>query len=198
MARLTFLSPKPARLVAQAYGRFFRQIPIDEAWGRTVRTAAARGGIVYVLRSASLVDLLALEHLTRDHDLPRIGFANELSSWVDPSLGRSRPPPERLCEAMRAGDSAVLFLKRAPGVLDRGGGTHRGRSEGDDLLKALIDMVRREPREIMLIPQMFVWTQRSERRSFSLFDTIFGPVDFPGNLRALLQFLLNHKNCVVR
>jgi glycerol-3-phosphate O-acyltransferase len=31
-----------------------------------------------------------------------------------------------------------------------------------------------------------------------LFDTIFGPVDFPGDLRAALQFLLNHKNCVVR
>ena len=161
---------------------------------------AARGRVVYVLRNVSLLDLLALDYLTRRLGLPEIGFSNELADWVRPP-GRRRglAPEAELVDALAGGGSAALFMKRAPGVLARAGATHRGRSEGDLLLKALIAERRAEgAREIILVPQTFVWTQRPEQLGFSVVDTLFGPADFPGDLRAAAQFLLNYKNCVLR
>jgi glycerol-3-phosphate O-acyltransferase len=218
---------RPLSVVARGYERFFRHIHVDEAWVRAVRGAAKRGSVVYVLRNVSLLDLLALDYLTRRFGLPRVGFANELASWVSPlsTMGarpagpgsapippaRPRPEPlQELRETVLTGGSAVLFLKRAPTVIARAGATHRGRREGDDPLQVLLDLQRGElgagdlagapprGREIMMVPQTFVWTQRPERRGFSIVDTLFGPAEFPGDLRAAAQFLLNYKNCVLR
>jgi glycerol-3-phosphate O-acyltransferase len=191
----------PLPLLARGYDRFFRHIRVDEAWEAAVRGAAGRGRLVFVLRNVSLLDLLALDYLTRKLGLPIIGFASELGQWIVAPEG-ARPdaaPSEALRATLAAGGSAVLFMKRAPSVIERTGAAHRGRSDGDDLLIALIDEQRRDPsREIILMPQTFVWTQRPERLGFSLVDTVFGPADFPGDMRAAAQFLLNYKNCVLR
>jgi glycerol-3-phosphate O-acyltransferase len=193
------LLTRPASLVASVYERLFSKIPLWEAWGQAAREAAARGAVVYVLRNTSLIDLLALDYLTRRLELPPIGFSNELDAWLELPIGlRRAPPEERMRGAILGGESAVLFMKRPPDMLDRASATHRGRSEGDDLLRVLIDLSRREAREIILLPQTFVWTKRPERLGFSLVDTLFGPVEFPGDLRAAMQFLLNYKHGVLR
>jgi glycerol-3-phosphate O-acyltransferase len=196
--------------LARAYARFFEQIPVDPAWERTVRRAAERGAVVYVLRNASLVDYLALEHLTRRLGLPRIGFANELGRAIEPVSGRAllswagvtapkRSGAARLCEAVTSGYSAVLFMKVAPSVLARAGQPGlRGRREGSELLAALVELQRRDDREIMLVPLTLLWSQRPERLGFSLIDTVFGPSDFPGEARASLQMLLNFRNTALR
>ncbi len=89
-------------------------------------------------------------------------------------------------------------MKRPPSVLSRAGATHRGRSEGDDLLRVLIALQRATSAEIIMVPQTLVWTSRPERLGFSIVDTLFGSADFPGELRAAGQLLLNHKNTVIR
>ncbi len=94
---------------------------------------------------------------------------------------------------MKAGRAAVLFMKRPPTVLARVGATHRGRSEGDDLLRVLIELSRATGTEIMLVPQTLVWPLRPERLGFSVVDTLVGSADFPGELRAAAQLLLNHR-----
>src|SRR5262249_25072181 len=112
---------------------------------------------------------------------------------------RKLPPAARLRETLAAGESAVLFLKGPPTMLDRASPTHRGRTEGDALLHALIEAERvRAQGAIAMVPQTFVWTQRPERLGFSIVDPLFGPSEFPGELRATAQVLLNYKNCVVR
>jgi glycerol-3-phosphate O-acyltransferase len=185
----------PAWLVGRAYERLLREIPVDPAWPRDLEAAAARGAVVHLVRNVSLLDLLALDHLTRRFGLPRIGFANELGAWLGPGeLGRGAP--ERLREVVRGGGSALLFMKRPPSVLGRVG--HRGRGEGSDLLRVLVELQRQTKGEILLVPQTLFWTQRPERIGFSLFDTVFGPADFPGELRAAAQLVANHKNTVVR
>jgi glycerol-3-phosphate O-acyltransferase len=192
--------PSPAALVAPGYERFFRHIQIDAAWERAVRDAAARGPVVYVLRNVALLDLLALDYLTRRLDLPRVAFANELAGWIEPpaSARRAGTSAARLCATIEAGASAVLFLKRSPTVAERASAHRRGHAEGDDLLVALLALQRRMDREIVMVPQTFVWTQRPEQRGFSIVDTLFGPSDFPGVVRAGAQFVLNYKNVVLR
>jgi glycerol-3-phosphate O-acyltransferase len=62
----------------------------------------------------------------------------------------------------------------------------------------LVELVRGSPAEVVIVPQTLVWTSRPERLGFSLVDTLFGSAEFPGELRAAGQLLLNHKNTVVR
>ena len=188
---------QPAWIVGRAYERLLREIPVDETWVRAVQRAAERGCVVHLVRNVSLLDLLALDHLTRRFGLPRIGFANELGGWLGPEALRGSPP-ERLRETVRAGRSALLFMKRPPTVLSRVGAAHRGRSEGDDLLQVLIAEQRASGAEIMMVPETLVWTSRPERLGFSLVDTFFGSADFPGELRSAGQLLFNHKSSVLR
>lgn len=192
---------RPASLAVRAYDTVFRRIPVDDAWPEAVRAAAARGPVVFVLRNVSLVDLLTLQALTQRFGLPPLGFANDLGAWLEPPGLRLRTPPpeERIRQALKEGRSAVLFLKRPPEMLlPRAIGTHRGRSEGDAPLRALLALRREGKAEITLVPQTFLWTQRPEKLRASLVDTLFGPAEFPGDLRAAAQVLLNYRHCVVR
>lgn len=175
----------------RAAERWFRHIEVDDAWKAAVTEVAARGPVIYVLRNVSVLDYLALDYLTHRFDLPRVGFVNELPAAISPESD--------LGQTIGAGGSAALFVKRPPRDL-RPAAARRGKTgEGSLLLSSLISIQRAEPgREIMMMPQTFVWTQRPERRGFSLFDTVFGPADFPGEVRMAAQFMLNYKNCRLR
>ncbi|RLB57926.1 MAG: hypothetical protein DRI90_17385, partial [Deltaproteobacteria bacterium] len=188
---------RPGRLLIPATERLFRHIEGDAEWRTAVEAIARRGPVVYVLRNVSAVDYLALEHLTQRMDLPRIGFVNDLPAPFAPQNGTGGlEPAEQLRETVAAGHSAALFVKRAP---TRTSTTHRGRSEGATLLESLLALqAAGGEREIMMMPQTFVWGGRSERLGWSLVDTIFGPADFPGELRQAAQFLANRGKCQLR
>lgn len=190
---------RPASLVTRALEPLFRRIPHVDAWAEAAREAASKGAVVYVLRNVSLLDLLALNQITRDFALPRLGFANELEAWLDvPVEDAGGSSGARIRAAILRGQSAVLFLKRPPDMLDRSSATHRGRSEDDEPLRALFDVQRRGEREILLLPQTFVWTQRPSKLGYSIVDTLFGPAEFPGDLRAAAQLAFNYSHGVVR
>jgi len=181
----------------RATERLFRHIEIDEAWRDAVQAVAARGPVVYVLRSVSVLDYLALDHLTQRFDLPRIGFVNGLPKAIAPPAPAGiHDPAAWLRHTICSGGSAALFVKRPP---DRTDPTGRGRSEGAALLQTLITLQGNDDaRQIMMMPQTFVWTERPEQRGFSMVDALFGPAEFPGELRMGAQFLLNYKNCRLR
>jgi glycerol-3-phosphate O-acyltransferase len=187
---------QPAWLVGRVYEQFLAEIPVEEAWKASMARAAEQGVVVHVVRNMSLLDLLAIDHLTRRFGLPRVGFANELGAWLGPELGFG--PKERLRRTVEAGGSSVLFLKRPPSVISRVGGSRPARSGSDDCLRYLLELERNQPGRIVLVPQTLVWTHRPERLGFSFWDALFGPADFPGELRAAAQLLLNAKNSVIR
>jgi glycerol-3-phosphate O-acyltransferase len=176
----------------RATERLFRHIEVDEAWREAVQAASRRGPLVYVLRNVSAVDYLALDHLTHRFDLPRVGFAHDLPPLLQPGDASGA----ELRRTIENGGSAALFLKRPP---NRIGPAHRGRRGGAELLETLVELQRAQPdREVMMLPQTFVWTQRPEQRRFSLVDTLFGPAEFPGELRQAAQVLLNFRHCRLR
>jgi glycerol-3-phosphate O-acyltransferase len=199
------VSYDPNPLLAWIYQRFFESIEVDEAWIHAVREADARGTVVYVLRSLSFVDFLALDYLTKRHALPHVRFANDLGLWVLEPMGRGwlnalRPrTPEGdaadLERAVTTGGSAALFLKRPPTPLQ---GSGRGRIEGDHLLRALLDVQRRTDRSILLVPQVFVWSRSAGQRGSSAIDAVFGPAQWPGQVRSIAQFLANFRHATLR
>jgi hypothetical protein len=160
------VSYEPNPLLAWVYQRFFESIEVDEAWAHAVRDADARGTVVYVLRNLSVIDFLALDYLTKRHNLPRIQFANDLGLWILEPMGRGwlnalrARSPERdatdLERAVTSGASAALFLKRPPHLLEA---SARGKIEGDRLIRALFDVERRTGSRVLLVPQVFVWSR---------------------------------------
>lgn len=202
---------QPNPLLSYVYQRFFDHIQVDEAWVSTVREAASRGSVVYVLRNLSFLDFLALDHLTKRFNLPQIRLANDLGLWVLEPMGKGwfeallpsgkANLTEQLAHAIDSGGSAALFLKRPPTVLELAGGRaghRRAMSEGDELLRALVCIQRNRERPILLVPQAFVWTKHPDTRGLGLLDAVLGPREWPGKLRTLLQFVGNYRNAVMR
>ena len=209
--------PNPA--LAWIYERFFKHIEVDEAWAGRVREADARGTVIYVLRNLSFVDFLALDYLTKTLRLPQVRFANDLGLWVLEPMGRGwlsalRPRREtddvaRLRQAIDGGHSAALFLKRPPALLDpppvarqRGGAARalptRGKTEGDAFLRAVLEAQRARASPILLVPQVFVWTRSPDEQKHNAVDALFGPREWPGKIRTVVQFLANWRHVTLR
>jgi len=201
--------PNPALRVF--YTWFFDAIAVDDAWVRQVRALARRGSVVYVLRNLNPIDFLALDHLTKRYDLPRIRFANELpysfvthprqNGWLSRfALQKRSTPAQQLRAALACGGSAALFLKRPPSVLDVASGASGGRGlkEGDELLRSLIDLQRESERPVLLVPQLFLWTNRPDTQGTHPLDAFLGPREWPSSLRTMGQFIYNYKHVAMR
>jgi glycerol-3-phosphate O-acyltransferase len=200
--------PNPALLAL--YRRFFDHIEVDDAWVQNVRRLASEGSVVYVLRNLNFIDFLALDHLTKRYALPQIRYANDLGLWVLNPMGkgwmnailppRGVRPADELRDALERGGSAALFLKRPPGVLDVAAGTARGRglSEGDPLIRSLIELQRGRERRIFLVPQLFVWTKEPDTRGKGWMDAVLGPREWPSPLRTVGQYLYNIKHIALK
>ena len=196
---------EPNPVLGWLYHRFFEHIEVDEAWARAVREAAARGTVVYVLRNLSFVDFFALDYLTKRFELPQVRFANDLGLWVLEPMGRGwlnalRPRRESddandLQRAVSAGGSAALFLKRPAHLLER---STRGKSEGDAFIRALFEVQRQSERPVLLVPQVFLWSKRPDAKAQNLVDGLFGPREWPGQVRAVAQFLANYRHVTLR
>jgi glycerol-3-phosphate O-acyltransferase len=192
-------------MLAWVYERLFRAIEVDDSWARSVRDAQARGTVVYVLRNLSVVDFFALDYLTKRYHLPEIRFTNDLGlSMFDPMGGgwlqalRSRAAgnaPDAFARAIQGGASAALFLKRPPHLLEA---RPRGRIEGDILMRTLFEVQRQTDRRVLLMPQVFVWSRRAGTRKAGLVDALFGPSEWPGNVRSLAQFLSHGRHATMR
>jgi len=205
MPELARRSPTPAPYTPNAilrwlYRRFFAHIRVDENWSRGVRDAASKGVVVYVMRSLSFLDFICLDFLLKKFGLPLVRFVNDLGLWIlEPfgkgerrlSLRRQIPETEALEQTVGDGFSALLFLRRPPKL---GSQTRRGRELEVDLIEALVARQRTSSQPILLVPQTFVWSKLAATASPSLLDLLFGPVQWPGRVRVLFQFLLNYRD----
>ncbi len=187
--------------VGKLTGRLFRDLRVDEGLDRAVRER--RGPVVFVLRSLSVIDALAVAHVAKQHALPPLGFTHDLP-WVAAAFGggRARPLPQAqaLTRALQQDRTSILFLKRPPSVLTAlrpGAPQGRGQTEGDLVLEALLDHVE-AGHDVTLLPVLLLWTMRPEKRGVSPTDLLFGTTDMPGDLRAAIQVLLAYQHGALR
>ena len=200
--------PNPALRLLSRW--FFDNIQVDDAWVGQVRALAQRGSVVYVLRNLNVVDFLALDHLTKRFDLPRIHFANDMRlgplspmnrGLIHAVTGFSKTPEaEQLRSAVANGGSAALFLKRPPGVMDVASGASGGRGlkEGEEHLRTLLAIQRERERPVLLVPQVFVWTSRPDTQGGRLLDFVLGPREWPSSFRTAGQLLQNYRHVELR
>lgn len=194
---------EPNRALRWIYARFFRHMHVDERWTGAVREAAARGVVVYVVRSISVLDFLCLDYLLKRFRLPLVRFVNDLGLWILEPFGRGErrlrlrpqiPQEEALARVLHAQESALLFLRRPPSLGER----PKGHGLDQDLIRTLVEQQRKLERPILLVPQTFVWTKRPPNKKPTIIDLLFGPSESPGRMRVFLRFLLNFRNAQLR
>jgi hypothetical protein len=94
----------PAAVLAKIAAPMLERLPVDPAWEARVRIATERGAVVHVVRNASVVDYLALDHVLRRAGLPSIGFVNDVGGFpIARKLGSALPT--RAPETIELGDA---------------------------------------------------------------------------------------------
>ncbi|NLY94840.1 MAG: hypothetical protein GXY23_12530 [Myxococcales bacterium] len=199
------ISPhQPNRVLAWLYKRLFSHIGVDASWSDQVQAAAERGVVVHVMRTISILDFLCLDFLLRKFGLPLVHFVNDLGLGILEPFGkggrrlrfrRQIPENEAIRTAVETGHSALLFLRRRP----RFGETGREKTKPpSDLIRELIALQRTLDRPILLVPNVFIWTEAPPNAKRGLADLFFGPVEWPGRIRRFFQFVFNYQNAQIR
>ena len=149
---------------------------------RELADLARRGNLVFVMRSAGVLNFLFLRWLLRLCRLPRLQSALGLRG-VMPRLSRA-PGRRRAGErAIARGHSAVVFLDRA---------------DGPDPFPLLASIQRRHERPLFLVPALLVWTRRPQKLKPTLGEILFGTPDAPSRLANAIGFALNRKRAAPR
>ncbi|MCC6810098.1 MAG: 1-acyl-sn-glycerol-3-phosphate acyltransferase [Deltaproteobacteria bacterium] len=175
---------------------------------------AAKGRVVYVLRSSSFLSALLLATLVRTSGLPVIRYVSHLTVVWWQSLGfllralfardRSQPSIATLIlrrreaeeqrwlgDALKEGHSALLFLFRP-----RSSTTGRIKA-GEQALLRLLRASREAGVPVQIVAVSFFYDQAREHLRRSLVDFMFGPRSGPGRLRELGSFLLHRYETIV-
>jgi glycerol-3-phosphate O-acyltransferase len=166
-------APPPRRGLA----RWFEPVRVAREAARDLRALAARGSLVFVMRSPSLLSFLYLRWFLGRHGLPRLraaqGFRGSLA-W----LARVRRGRRAFEDAVAGGDSSLVFL---------------GRPAPKDPFTVLVRMQRDLFQPVFLVPVLLVWSRRAQKLKPSLWDLLFGSPEAPNALATLVAFLRNHR-----
>ncbi|HEY7725604.1 MAG TPA: 1-acyl-sn-glycerol-3-phosphate acyltransferase [Anaeromyxobacteraceae bacterium] len=162
--------------------RWFSAVRIPPEAAGDLSSLAARGSLVFVVRSAGVLNFLFLAWLARRLGLPPVRVALGLRGLV-PWLARVRSSARALEEALRRGRSAVVFLARA---------------RGPDAFPLLAALQRRVDRPMLLVPALLVWSRRPPKLKPALADTLFGAPDAPNPFANAVAYLRNRKRAFLR
>ncbi len=160
--------------------RWFRPIRIPHDSAHELADLARRGSIVFVMRSAGVLNFLFLAWLLRQMGLPPLRAALGLTGFM-PWLARVRATPEALEGALARGDASVVFL---------------GAATGPDPFPLLASAQRRLGRPIFLVPALLAWTRRPQRLKPTLGEILFGTPDAPSRFANAVGFVLNRRRAV--
>lgn len=185
--------------------RLFDHVPVDHAAAARVRALAEANQLIYVMRTRSKLDYLFFNYFFLKVGLPLARFANAMNIsfyrglriWTRTLWRRwfhrestPLPPPEQLLEPVKAGESALIFMKRR--------GFTEERQVAPGFIEALVAQQRNQARPILLLPQLISWPRKPASKRRGLIDSIFGNQDTAGRLRKVIFFFRHRKLGSVR
>lgn len=184
---------------------FFSHVRFDEKSIAAIRQAAAAGHtLVYVMKTASLIDYLIFNYLFLKHGLPLARWVNIVKPWLFSGLVRPWMALRRRLfllrhssgETRQEGDRPILRQELDKGsavfyFLQRTGPYLAPPEKTADAL--FLDLCQRTcgGRPVTLIPLLILWGREAGARRKTFIDLLFGDVDAPGRLRKLFIFLRN-------
>jgi glycerol-3-phosphate O-acyltransferase len=157
--------------------RWFEPVKVPRDTVEELRALSARGSLVFVMRTRSVLGFLYLRWLLRRSGLPPLraaqGFGGPLG-W----LARARRSRRAFEEAIAAGHASVVFL---------------GRPSPKDPFAALVRLQRDLFQPALLLPVLLVWSRRPQKLKPSLLDVLFGSPEAPSALANAIAFLRNYR-----
>lgn len=191
----------PSSAMLRSFGVFvrwlasllFAHVAFERRSVDSLQDASARGAVVYVMQSRSLLDYLYFNWAFLKHQLPLARFANDISLtpfkrlWAilrAPFSRSLQAPPEQQLEAIvRQGHAAFIFLERP----------HKSDEENLEYsqryLYQLVRAQRRHPQPIQLVPLLLLWERRPDPQHVSFLSDVFGTTQRPGFLRKFLSYI---------
>ena len=156
------------------------------------RDAHARGRVIYVMRSASLLDYLYFNFAFQQHGLRLVRFANGVNTWSARPFwsalrtglrGRRGLPKDPECfeATVRLGEPTMLFLGR------RGRGPSDHRKFSHKFLRKLPELAAETEEPILLVPMLLVWDKHPDHHEPTIFDEVFGTRQEPRLFRKGIQ-----------
>ncbi len=173
----------PRRLRGGFLDRWFLPVQVPRELGDDLRARAARGSLVFAMRSPGLLNYLYLQWLLRRWRLPAIRCASGFSGfwgWV----WKVRRTRRALEDAVSRRKSALVFLGRAPGPRDP--------------FATLVAIQRRLEHPVFLVPMLLFWSRRAQKLRPSPRDLLFGSADSPTALGTAVAFLRNYRRAFLR
>ncbi len=169
--------PAPASPARGLLARWFGPVQVPREAQAELRALAARGSLVFVMRSPSLLNFLYLRWFLRRSGLPPLraaqGFGG-LFGW----LARVRRSRGALEDALSRGDASVVFL---------------GRRTEPDPFAGLVRLQRDLFQPVLLVPVLLVWSRRAQKLKPSVWDVLYGAPDAPSAFANALAFLRNYR-----
>lgn len=179
------------------FRKFFGPVHFPEAAQEQLEDLARRGTIVYVMRSAGLLNVLYFNWAFVRRGLPLaralLGLSTFLPRPIEKLLHRFRrvATADSVVDAVARGDAAMVFLRR-PALL---------RSKGasiDDPFPKLVALQRQLDRPIFLVPQLLIFKRAPVRLRPGVTDVVLGSAEVPGRLHAFVSFLFNYRRSFVK
>jgi glycerol-3-phosphate O-acyltransferase len=167
--------PRPGIL-----GRWFEPVKVPREAAPTLHELAARGSLVFVMRSPGLLNFLYLRWFLRRLGLPPLRAAQGFQGffgWVA-RIRRSRRAFE---DAVAAGDATLVFL---------------GRRTEKDPFAALVRVQRDLFQPVFLVPVLLVWSRRAQKLVPSIWDVLYGSPEAPSAFANAIAFLRAFRRAV--
>jgi len=173
--------PGPAAAGRGFLGRWFEPVKIPRDVPATLSQLAARGSLVFVMRSPGLLNFLYLRWFLGRSRLPALRVARNfpgLTGWLA-GVRRSRRALE---ESVSTGGASLVFL-----------GRHLARR---DPFATLVRLQRDLYQPVLLVPVLLVWSRRAPKLEGSLWDVLYGAPDAPSVFANAVAFLRNFQRAV--
>ncbi|AKU89926.1 1-acyl-sn-glycerol-3-phosphate acyltransferase [Vulgatibacter incomptus] len=183
-------------LFRRLFRHFFEPVRFPDEAQALLEDLARRGTIVYVMRSAGILNFLYFNWAFARRGLPLARAVLGLSTFLYRPLvlilrRRTARGAEAVLQSARAGEASMVFLRRPSVLRSRGSST-------DDPFAALVALQRTTDRPIYLVPQLLIFKRAPSRLRPGVTDVVLGSAEVPGRIHAFTSFLFNYKRSVVK
>lgn len=197
------------------YPRFFSKIKVDADSIKAIKErllSPSNYQPIYVTTFIGQLEYNYFNYLFLTENLPLADHANELTNQLWMPFGKLRqtiisrlaakidsggtlahPVSSGYIEKLLIGEKSIMVRLKTTTIHDD---LYWDIPE-EDFVQVLITTQKKMSKELLLIPQQFLWAKRPEARQKSVIDWIFGEREAPGRIRKTVLFWRNYKRDAV-